>query len=323
MTPKVYMPITAPISKVQATESYGGQIVQHGLTVDDSVAKCKEDLKAHPDWVFIPPYDDELVIAGQGTIGVEIYNQLPEVDTVVVPVGGGGLAAGVAIALKALKPSIRVVCVQAQTRPYAYIKYQEAKGLSVDLGPKFQGNPIADGINVKNTGSITFPYIRKNADEFVLVTEDEIVQTIALLAERGKVISEGAGASSVAAVLNHKFKFRPDEKIVCVVSGGNIELQMLSKCIERALFLWGRRIHFNVTISAGTDEYIKLLKLLREYHFEVVSTTSCPYVDALTSHVRYAITADIPNPKLLDEVKQEFNKNDWTMNISQVHATDE
>ena len=324
MKAMVYMPMTAPVSKVEATKSYGGTVIQHGLGFDAAYAKCKSDLESHPEWTFIPPFDDNLVIAGQGTIGLEIFEQLPEVDTVVVPVGGGGLASGVAIALKALKPSIRIVCVQSQTRPHTYMKFQKAKGRPIaDLGPKFKGNPIADGINVINPGTITFPYIEKLADEFVIVSEDEIVNAIALLAERAKIICEGAGATSVAAVLSHKFSFRPDEKIVSVVSGGNIELQMLSRCIDRALFLWGRRIYFNVSIPLGTDEFIKMLKVLRSFHFEIISTTAFPNADTLANHIRYAVTADIPNPALIDEVKKEFDKNEWIINLTSTHASDE
>jgi len=316
--------LTAPISKVEATKSYGATVVQYGLGFDDAAAKCKEDLAAHPEWIFIPPFDDNKVIAGQGTIGVEIFNQLPEVDTIVVAVGGGGLAAGVAVAIKHLKPSVRVIAVNAKSRPASYVKYQTVKGREIaDLGPKFKGTPLADGIAVINPGTVTFPYIEKYVDEFVIVSEDEIATAIALLAERAKTTCEGAGAAPVAAVLNHKFQFREDEKIVCVLSGGNIELQMLSRCIDRALFLWGRRIYFNVSIPLGTDEFIKLLKVLRSFHFEIISTTAYPNADTLANHIRYAVTADIPNPALLEEVKKECDKNGWVLNMTQTHASDE
>jgi len=320
----VYMPCTAPSSKVEATKGYGAQVVQYGMGFDEAAAKCKEDLANNPNWTFIPPFDDPDVIAGQGTIGVEIFNQLPEIETVVVAVGGGGLAAGVAVALKHLKPSVRIVCVNAQTRPASYVKFQESKGRKVeDLGMPFKGTPLADGIAVINPGTVTFPYIEKYVDEFVIVTEDEIATTIALLAERAKTVCEGAGAAPVAAVLNHKFNFRPDEKIACVVSGGNIELQMLSRCIDRALFLWGRRIFFNVSTPVGSSHYINLLEVLRSFHIEIISTEIYPHVDTYANHVRYAITADVPNPALMEKLTEECQKNGWILHTAALHAQDE
>ena len=234
----VYMPETAPQAKVAATRGYGAEVRQYGQTFDDANKKCLEDLEKEKELIFVPPFDDLDVMAGQGTIGLEIFEDLKDVQTVVVAVGGGGLCAGVATAIKALQPKCRVIAVNAALFPNTYLKYQKEKGRPIDplaeSEPKTGKAPLADGIAVKTPGTLTFPYISKLVDEFVVVTEKEISLAIAVLAQRGKFVVEGAGASTVAAVLFHKFKYEKGENIVCVLSGGNIPLTKLSKCFEDA-----------------------------------------------------------------------------------------
>ena len=321
----VYMPLTAPVTKVDATRGYGAEVRQYGLSFDEAAKQCQEDLAKNPDWIFVPPFDCDEVIAGQGTIGLEIAQQVPDVDTVVVQVGGGGLCAGVAVAIKALCPKARVIAVQASVRPACYLKYKKLKGGEIDpsCDKKFIGNPLADGIAVINPGKITFPYIEKLVDDFVVVTEDEIAQSIAMLAERSKVICEGAGASAFAAVLAKKFTLREDEKVVCIMSGGNIELPMLSRCIDRALFLSKRRVNFNVSLPVACEAFIKMLTILRQFKFEVIGTYALPNADCYANHIRYAVTVDIPNPALLDEVTEEFKRNNWVINITETNPPDE
>ena len=234
----VYMPETAPQAKVAATKGYGAEVRQYGQTFDDANKKCLEDLEKEKELIFVPPFDDLDVMAGQGTIGLEIFEDLKDVQTVVVAVGGGGLCAGVATAIKTLQPKCRVIAVNAALFPNTYLKYQKEKGRPIDplaeSEPKTGKAPLADGIAVKTPGTLTFPYISKLVDEFVVVTEKEISLAIAVLAQRGKFVVEGAGASTVAAVLFHKFKYEKGENIVCVLSGGNIPLTKLSKCFEDA-----------------------------------------------------------------------------------------
>ena len=259
----VYMPETAPEAKVLATQGYGAEVRQYGQTFDDANAKCKEDLKSNPEYIFVPPFDDVYVMAGQGTIALEILEQLEctdavvvpigggglisgiaatieiaedvkDVQTVVVPVGGGGLCAGICVAIKSLLPKCRIVAVNAALVPNTYIKYQKEKNRDIDPNaesePKTGQKPLADGIAVKIPGSLTFPYISKYVDEFVVVTESEISCAISVLAQRAKFVVEGAGASALAAVLYRKFKYEKNENIVCILSGGNIPLERLSKC---------------------------------------------------------------------------------------------
>jgi threonine dehydratase len=234
----VYMPETAPQAKVAATRGYGAEVRQYGQTFDDANKKCLEDLKVEKDLIFVPPFDDFDVMAGQGTIGLEIYEDLKDVQTVVVSVGGGGLCAGVATAIKALSPKCRIVAVNAALFPNTYLKYQKEKGREIDplaeSEPKTGKKPLADGIAVKVPGSLTYPYISKYVDEFVVVSEREISLAIAVLSQRCKCVVEGAGASTLAAVLFHKFKYEKGENIVCIMSGGNIPLEKLCECFSEA-----------------------------------------------------------------------------------------
>lgn len=234
----VYMPETAPEAKVAATKGYGAEVRQYGETFDDANKKCLEDLKKDPNLIFVPPFDDVEVMAGQGTIGLEILEDLKDVDTVVVSVGGGGLCAGICIAIKTLKPNCRVIAVNGALFPNTYLKYQKEKNREIDPAsetePLTGKKPLADGIAVKIPGTLTFPYISKYADEFVVVTEKEIACAIGMLAQRVKCVVEGAGASTFAAVLFKKFKYEKDEKIVCVLSGGNIAMERLSECFEES-----------------------------------------------------------------------------------------
>ena len=227
----VYMPETAPQAKVAATKGYGAEVRQYGQTFNK---KCLEDLEKEKSIIFVPPFDDLDVMAGQGTIGLEIYEDLKDVQTVVVAVGGGGLCAGVATAIKALSPKCRIIAVNAAL----YLKFQKDKGRPIDpiaeSEPKTGKKPLADGIAVKVPGTLTYPYVSKYVDEFVVVSEEEISLAIAVLAQRAKCVVEGAGASTLAAVLFKKFKYEKGENIVCVLSGGNITLPRLSECFKNA-----------------------------------------------------------------------------------------
>ena len=234
----VYMPETAPQAKVAATKGYGAEVRQYGQTFDEANKKCLEYLEKEKSIIFVPPFDDLDVMAGQGTIGLEIYEDLKDVQTVVVAVGGGGLCAGVATAIKALSPKCRIIAVNAALFPNTYLKFQKDKGRPIDpiaeSEPKTGKKPLADGIAVKVPGTLTYPYVSKYIDEFVVVSEEEISLAIAVLAQRAKCVVEGAGASTLAAVLFKKFKYEKGENIVCVLSGGNITLPRLSECFKNA-----------------------------------------------------------------------------------------
>lgn len=236
----ICLPEGAPISKVEATKRYGAEVCLVPGVYDDAYQKALQ-LKEEKGYTFIHPFDDEYVIAGQGTIGLELLNQLPDVEVVIVPVGGGGLISGVAYALKSLKPDVKVYGVQAQGAPSMLRSIEHAKR---ECLPSV--STVADGIAVKEPGEHTFELCSKYVDGIVTVTEDEICVAILALMEQQKLIAEGAGAVSVAAAMFNKVPVA-GKKTICVVSGGNIDLTILSRVIGRGLDMSGRS--YTVTLD--------------------------------------------------------------------------
>ena len=229
----ICLPDSAPISKVEATKAYGAQVNLVKGCYDDAYAEALR-LKDEMGYTFVHPFDDEHVIAGQGTIGLEITRDLDDVDAIIVPIGGGGLISGVAYAIKSIRPSIKVYGVQAAGAPSMY---NSIKGGKIEALPSV--STIADGIAVKQPGENTFRLINQYVDDIALVTEDEISSAILALIEKQKMIAEGAGAVSVAAAMFNKFPIA-GKKVVSVVSGGNIDVTSLSRVIERGLIKSGR-----------------------------------------------------------------------------------
>lgn len=236
----ICLPEGAPISKVEATKRYGAEVCLVPGVYDDAYQKALQ-LKEERGYTFIHPFDDEHVIAGQGTIGLELLNQLPDVEVVIVPIGGGGLISGVAYALKSLKPDVKVYGVQAQGAPSMLrsIEHERRECLS-------SVSTIADGIAVKEPGEHTFDLCSKYVDGIVTVTEDEICAAILALMEQQKLIAEGAGAVAVAAAMFNKVPVA-GKKTICVVSGGNIDVTILSRVIGRGLDMSGRS--YTVTLD--------------------------------------------------------------------------
>ncbi len=229
----ICLPDSAPISKVEATKGYGADVCLVNGCYDDAYAKALE-LKDEMGYTFVHPFDDEDVIAGQGTVGLEIVNEFADCDAVIVPIGGGGLISGVAYAIKALKPSIKVYGVQAMGAPSMYNSINNGKIDCLD-----NVSTIADGIAVKQPGEHTYELIKNYVDDIALVTDDEISSAILALIEKQKMIAEGAGAVSVAAAMFNKFPVK-GKKVVSLVSGGNIDVSILSRVIKRGLMKSGR-----------------------------------------------------------------------------------
>ncbi len=229
----ICLPDGAPISKVQATKGYGAEVCMVPGVYDDAYNKAIE-LRDKEGYTFVHPFDNIDVIAGQGTIGLEILNELSDVDAIVVPIGGGGLISGVAFAAKKLKPDIKIYGVQAQGAPSMFNSIKNGK-----IERLKSVSTIADGIAVKQPGENTFKLVSEYVDEIVTVTEDEISSAILALIEQQKMIAEGAGAVSVAAVMFNKVPVK-GKKVVCVVSGGNIDVTILSRVIKRGLMKSGR-----------------------------------------------------------------------------------
>ena len=238
----ICMPDGAPISKVEATKQLGAEVRLVKGAYDDAYATALQ-LQEDTGATFIHPFDDDEVIAGQGTIGLEILDELENPDAVVVPIGGGGLISGVAYAIKHLNPNVKIYGVQAAGAASMVKSQQEGTPITLD-----QAETFADGIAVKHPGDITYQLVEQYVDEIVTVSEDEIAAAILALIEKQKVIAEGAGAVSVAAVLFHKLPVE-GKKVVCIVSGGNIDVNILSRVITRGLLTSGRNVSLTIALT--------------------------------------------------------------------------
>ncbi len=259
----IFIPATAPISKVEATRKYGAEIKLIDGVYDDAYnAAC--EFQKETGGEFIHPFDDEDVIAGQGTIGLEILEQLPDLDAVIVPIGGGGLISGVAFAIKQLKPSCKVYGVQAQGAGSMYQSYMNKKILELPFV-----NTFADGTAVKRPGELTFQLCTEYVDDIVTVTDDEVASAILLLMERQKLVAEGAGALSVAAVLAGKIPTE-NKKTACVVSGGNIDVNILSRVINRGLLTTGRLSHLTIELLDKPGQLRDVSSIIAQYGANVI-----------------------------------------------------
>lgn len=237
----ICLPDNAPISKIEATKKYGADVCLVPGVYDDAYNKALE-LRDSEGYTFVHPFNDEDVIAGQGTIGLEILEQVPDVDAVIVPVGGGGLISGVAYAIKALNPNVKVYGVQASGAPSMVNSIKEGK-----IKRLASVTTIADGIAVKEPGDLTFDIVSQYVDELVTVTDDEVAAAILALIEQQKLCAEGAGAVSVAAAMFNKVPVA-GKKVVCLVSGGNIDVTILSRVIDRGLLKSGRTLSIQVNL---------------------------------------------------------------------------
>jgi threonine dehydratase len=238
----IVMPEFAPLTKVVNTRNFGAEVVLHGASFDDASAKARE-IKEARGMTYVHAFDDPHVIAGQGTIGLEILASLPELTTLVVPIGGGGLISGIAIAVKALKPTVKIIGVQSAG--CSSIRPSLAAGKVVTAE---SANTIADGIAVKRPGEITLRYIRELVDDVVEVNDDEIARGIAHCAHLARLVVEGAGAAGVAALLTEKVPLKHDDVACTVLCGGNIDANMLARVIEQVMVQQGRIIVLKLTV---------------------------------------------------------------------------
>ncbi len=251
----IIMPEWASISKQEATRGYGGRVILEGQSIADAIKKAQELSKDGK--TFIHPYDDPSIIAGQGTIGLEIMEEMPNVDLIAVPVGGGGLVAGISVAARAIRPGIRIIGVQAEACPSALKAVETGKRITVDAL-----HSIADGITVKQIGRIPFDVVRKEVDQIVLASEDRIAEAVIMLLERKKVLAEGAGAVCVAALLSGAIKAPAETKAVLVVSGGNIDISLLDRVIRKGMSRKGRIMRFSVRMDDVPGALAKLLGII-------------------------------------------------------------
>ena len=259
----IVMPEGAPIAKVSATKGYGAKVVLAGKNYDEAYQKACQ-IQQEEGQTFIHAFDDPAVIAGQGTLGLEIFNELPEVGTVLVPMGGGGLAAGVAVALKESNPKIKVIGVQAEGAPALVKSFRNHCYTETD-----SASTMADGIAVMKPGKLTYDLIQRYVDDVVTVGEAEISRAILLLLERSKMMVEGAVAVSLAATLFSGLKFS-NGPVVDIISGGNIDVNLISRIIERGLIESGRRVRLSMLVPDRPGTLNRILEVIAENKANVV-----------------------------------------------------
>jgi threonine dehydratase len=252
----VVMPVAAPLIKVTNTRGYGATVVQYGEVLDDSAEEAHR-LVSSEGMVMVSAFDDPQVIAGQGTMGLEIAEQVPDVDLVVVPVGGGGMISGIAVALKELRPSVRIVGVEVEAAPSARASRDAGRIVKIQ-----SAQTIADGIATKRVGENTFPIIEALVDDLVVVSEEETAQAILLLLERQKAVVEGGGAVSLAALTAGKVAMGAGERGVLVLSGGNIDINRVARIIDRGLVFDGRLVRLKVKVPDRPGNLSRLTRLV-------------------------------------------------------------
>ncbi len=258
----IVMPLGAPIAKQLATKSYGAEVILFGQTTDEALRYAKKLTQRGK--FFVHPFDDERVIAGQGTIGLEILQDVPEVEAIVVPVGGGGLLSGIATIVKKKRPRVKMLGVQSAQAASAFHSLKKGRIVEVDVQPT-----LADGIALERVGSITFPLLQKSVDEMITVQEDEIASAILMLIERKRVIAEGAGASPLAALLSQKEKIKA-KRVALVVSGGNIDVHLLDRIIEKGLSQTGRIARFEVLLRDVPGSLARLTGFVSEQQANIL-----------------------------------------------------
>lgn len=259
----VFMPKTAPLAKVEATKSYGANVISTGNNFDETTHEAL-DWQKENGALFISPFNDDYIIAGQGTIGLEILEEYPEVENIIIPIGGGGVISGVSIAVKNLKPNVKIIGVQAEGSPALYNSFKEGKLTHVT-----SSHTIADGINIKQPVERTFNIIKEYVDDVVTVDDEEIAEAMIFLLERCKLVVEASGAVGVAALINKKIKFTG--KTVIIISGGNVDIKMIDNIVQRGLVKSGRYLKFITTISDLPGSLHKLLGLLFELNASIMN----------------------------------------------------
>ena len=260
----IVMPEATPIMKVANTRAHGARVVLHGANYDEAYAEARR-LEQAERLTFVHPFDDPDIIAGQGTIALEVLAQEPELDAIVVPIGGGGLVSGVAAALKALRPGAKVIGVETEVLPCMLQAVEAGAPVTLDAA-----NTIADGIAVKRAGELTFEHVRKLVDEIVTVSEEEIASAILYLLEKEKTVVEGAGAVGVAALMQRKVRGLEGKKVVAVISGGNIDVNLVARVIERGLVKDGRLVRVSVALQDKPGQLSKVSLIVANARANVI-----------------------------------------------------
>ncbi|HTS38274.1 MAG TPA: threonine ammonia-lyase [Candidatus Solibacter sp.] len=262
---RIFMPLPTPLTKVSSTRAYGAEVVLHGANYDEAYEAAVKNGREH-HLTLIHAFDDEAVIAGQGTLGLEILDQHPDIEAIVAPIGGGGLIGGIACAVKETKPAVKVFGVQPARIPSMKAAVEEGKPVTLN-----SAKTIADGIAVRRAGDRTLPLVQKYVDDIVTVEEEEIANAILLLLEREKTLAEGAGAAAIAAVLNRKLPLQ-GKRVAVLVCGGNIDVTLLARIIERGLVKDGRLVRLRVHLPDYPGALHRLTGILADHRANIVET---------------------------------------------------
>lgn len=292
----IVMPEPTPIMKVANTRAHGARIVLHGANYDEAYAEARR-LEHVEQLTFVHPFDDPAVIAGQGTIALEVLEQEPELDAIVVPVGGGGLVSGVATAVKALRPAAKVIGVETEVLPCMIQALDAGKPVTLE-----GANTIADGIAVKRAGDVTFEHVKRLVDDIVTVSEEEIASAILYLLEREKTVVEGAGAVAVAALMQHKVRGLDGRRVVALVSGGNIDVNLVARVIERGLVKDGRLVRISVALQDKPGQLAKVSAIVANHRANVIEVHHARAFSHKFGDTTLQLTLETRGPEHVEEI---------------------
>ena len=298
----IVMPKYTPLIKVRATREYGAEVILHGEVYDDAYKRALE-LQKEFGYTFVHPFDDEDIIEGQGTIALEVLEELPDTDIILIPLGGGGLVSGIAAVAKLKNPKIRIIGVEPEGAASASESLKEGKILELD-----KVSTIADGAAVKKIGEMNFKYINKYVDEIITVSDYELMESFLLLVEKHKIVAENAGILSVAGLKKLNVK---DKKIVCIVSGGNIDVLTISSMINKGLIEKGRILSFSVNLPDKPGQLVKVSEILASLNANVIKLDHNQFKNLNRFHeVELQVTVETNGEDHIEKIIEELKKDE-------------
>ncbi|MGC3996611.1 MAG: threonine ammonia-lyase [Anaeromyxobacter sp.] len=303
----IVMPETTPIIKVSSTRAHGARVILHGGGYDDAYAEARR-LEQAERLTFIHPFDDAAVIAGQGTVGLELLEQVPDLEAVVVPVGGGGLVSGVAVAIKTQLPSVKVIGVEAEVLPCMKAAVETGRPVTLDAA-----SSLADGIAVKRAGELTLGHVKAWVDDLVTVSEEEIASAILYLLEREKTVAEGAGAVSVAALMQHRIPGLAARRVAAVVSGGNIDVNLIARIIERGLVKDGRLARISVALMDKPGQLARVSSIVANHRANVIEVHHTRAFASRIGDTTLQLTLETRGPEHVEEILQALRERGYTV----------